>query len=109
MKASDLKKAYRPLPDNVAVQPSEIDGAGLFAVKDIPAHHEFGITHVKDNRFEDGYVRTPLGGFFNHSDKPNCEAYVDGDFIRLRSLKNIEQGHEITVKYWLYEVASESR
>ena len=104
MKPGDCKKTYRPLPDNVAVRPSEIHGTGLIAIDDIPAHHEFGITHVKDDRFEDGYIRTPLGGFFNHSNNPNCEAYVDGDFIRLRSLKNIKQGHEITVKYWLYEV-----
>ena len=95
---------YRPLPDNVAVQPSKIHGTGLVSLEDIPAGHEFGITHVKDDRFEDGYIRTPLGGFFNHSDNPNCEAYVDGDFIRLRSLEYIPVGNEITVKYWLYEI-----
>tara|TARA_B100000579_G_C22006261_1_gene477419 strand:- start:77 stop:394 length:318 start_codon:yes stop_codon:yes gene_type:complete len=104
MKPGDCRKTYSPLPDNLAVRPSKIHGTGLIATRDIPAHHEFGITHVKDDRFEDGYIRTPLGGFFNHSDNPNCEAYVDGDFICLRSLNNIKQGHEITVKYWLYEV-----
>ena len=95
---------YKPLPDNVAVRPSKIHGTGLVSLRDISAGHEFGITHVKDDRFEDGYIRTPLGGFFNHSDNPNCEAYIDGDFIRLRSLKCIPVGNEITVKYWLYEI-----
>ena len=95
---------YKPLPCNVAVRPSKIHGTGLVALEDISANHEFGITHVHDWRFADSYIRTPLGGFFNHSDTPNCEAYIDGDFIRLRSLQPIQQGEEITVKYWLYEL-----
>jgi SET domain-containing protein len=98
---------YRPLPRNVAVRPSPIHGTGLIATEDIPANHEFGITHIKDSRFEDGYIRTPLGGFFNHSENPNCEAYTDEDFIRLRALCSIPCGEEITVKYWLYEVTNE--
>tara|TARA_B100000131_G_C18010321_1_gene570196 strand:+ start:134 stop:439 length:306 start_codon:yes stop_codon:yes gene_type:complete len=96
--------SYRPLPDYLAVAPSSIEGSGLIALKDIKKNHEFGITHVKDERFEDGYIRTPLGGFFNHSDDPNCEAYIEDDFIKLRSIKNIKQGEEITVKYWLYNL-----
>ena len=95
---------YKPLPCNVAVHPSKIHGTGLVALENISAKHEFGITHVKDFRFEDGYIRTPLGGFFNHSNTPNCEAYIDGDYIRLRSLDSISKGEEITVKYWLYEM-----
>jgi len=79
------------------------------ALDNIAAGYEFGITHVQDDRFEDGYIRTPLGGFFNHSNDPNCEAYVDGEFVRLRSLKPIKRGEEITVKYWLYEVKDEGR
>ena len=73
-------------------------------LKEIKENHEFGITHIKDKRFEDGYIRTPLGGFFNHSDDPNCEAYIDEDFIKLRSIKKIKKGEEITVKYWLYDL-----
>jgi len=42
--------------------------------------------------------------FFNHSDSPNCEAYIDGDFVRLRSIKKILEGEELTVRYWLYEL-----
>ena len=99
---------YRPLPSVVAVRPSAIHGTGLMALDDIASGHEFGITHVQDDRFEDGYIRTPLGGFFNHSDDPNCEAYVDGEFIKLRSLRLIERGEEITVKYWLYEIKDKS-
>jgi len=95
---------YRPLPSNVTIKVSPIDGLGLFAIEDIPIDYEFGISHVADDRFENSYIRTPLGGFFNHSDNPNCETYVDDDFIKLRSAKNIEAGEEITVKYCLYGV-----
>ena len=98
------KMSYRPLPDYLAIAPSSIEGAGLITLKEIKANHEFGITHIKDERFEDGYIRTPLGGFFNHSEDPNCEAYIDGDFIKLKSIKKIKQGEEITVKYWLYSL-----
>jgi len=95
---------YRPLPDYLEIARSSIEGAGLITLRDIEENHEFGITHVKDSRFKDGYIRTPLGGFFNHSDNPNCEAYIDDDFIRLRSIKKIKKGEEITVKYWLYNI-----
>ncbi len=95
---------YRPLPDYLAIAPSVIEGTGLITLKEIKANHEFGITHVKDERFEDGYIRTPLGGFFNHSEDPNCEAYIEDDFIKLKSIKKIKQGEEITAKYWLYNL-----
>ena len=29
---------YRPLPDYLTIQPSKIEGLGLFAIKDIPAY-----------------------------------------------------------------------
>ena len=93
---------YRPLPDSLTVRNSPVDGLGLFAVTNIPSHCELGISHVKDDRFGDGYVRTPLGGFYNHSLDPNIEAYIDGDFIRLRTIKNVSAGDELTGKYWLY-------
>ena len=70
-----------------------------FAINEIPSHTELGISHVKDDRFSHGYIRTPLGGFFNHSKKPNCKAVYEGDFIKIITLKNINLGDEITVDY----------
>jgi len=95
---------YRPLPEKTTIRPSLIEGLGLFALIDFRKGHEFGITHVEDGEFENNYIRTPLGGFFNHSEDPNCECYVEGRYIRLRSIKPIKTGEEITVKYWLYEI-----
>jgi SET domain-containing protein len=96
---------YKPLPKYLTIKESNIHGLGLFAISDIKKDVVFGISHVKDDRFDDGYIRTPLGGFFNHSDSPNCTAYVDGDFIKVKSIVGIKSGEEITVKYWLYTLS----
>ena len=97
---------YRPLPPCLTIGKSEIDGLGLFATEDIPAGTDLGISHIEDPAFRDGYVRTPLGGFFNHSDTPNCEAkltHVDGrNEIHLKTIKDIKAGDELTAHYWLY-------
>ena len=95
---------YRPLPPEVTIRASGIQGLGLFATEDLEAGHEFGITHIKDGRFQNGYIRTPLGGFFNHSKTPNCETYIDGDFILLKTIVGVESGTELTSFYQLYEV-----
>tara|TARA_A100001011_G_scaffold210496_1_gene218782 strand:+ start:469 stop:795 length:327 start_codon:yes stop_codon:yes gene_type:complete len=92
-------KTFEPLPSNVTIKESSIHGLGLFAINEIPANIELGISHVKDSRFSHGYIRTPLGGFFNHSKKPNCEAVYIGDFIKIRTLMNINLDDEITVDY----------
>jgi len=101
---STVHNMYKPLPEFITIQNSPIHGLGLFATQTIDEGTVLGITHLKDNRFEDGYIRTPLGGFFNHSDNPNCECYKDGDFLKLKTIRTIHSDEEITVKYWLYEI-----
>jgi len=93
---------YRPLPEYLTIKSSEIDGLGLFTNVDIDDKFVFGITHIKDLRFQNGYSRTPLGGFFNHSETPNCEVFEEGDFIKLRTIRKIKAGEELTAKYTLY-------
>ena len=95
---------YRPLPQNLTIKSSKIEGLGLFATEDICAYTVLGIAHVYDEEFENKYIRTPLGGFFNHSDEPNCEAYMEGRFIMLKTIKDIKKGEELTAKYWLYSL-----
>ena len=96
---------YRPLPLCVTVTNSAIEGLGLFAIENIPVGFEFGISHILDERFENGYIRTPLGGFINHSAEANCETVVDNDgFVRIKSVVEINVGDEITLRYNLYEV-----
>jgi len=93
---------YRPLPNTLTIKTSNIDGLGLFAVSDISINTNLGITHIKDERFDNGYSRTPLGGFFNHSDTPNCHVLYNGDFIELQTITDIKAGDEITAKYTFY-------
>ena len=64
---------YRPLPNNCTIKNSTIDGLGLFATEFIEEGTDLGMTHIFDERFDDGVIRLPLGGFFNHSETPNCE------------------------------------
>lgn len=97
---------YRPLPKYLTISPSEIEGLGLFAVEDIPEGVNLGISHVD---FKNGaIIRTPLGGFYNHSEDPNVERVkmYDDHVISysLKAIKDIKAGEEITCKYTLYTI-----
>ena len=105
MKVKKIKSPYSPLPNNLTIKESEIHGLGLFATEHIDEGIILGVTHVKDGRFENGYIRTPLGGFFNHSENPNCEAVPIGkDFLVLKTIKPIDSGQELVATYWLYSI-----
>ena len=120
----------RPLPKNLTIKDSKIDGLGLFSKTKIQKNSFIGITHVKHIDFQDMYIRTPLGGFYNHSKNPNVTKissdtlpkYDFGQNIEekiketpenknnnnlkyfyLVSLKDIEPGEEILAKYTFYE------
>ncbi len=95
---------YKPLPEELTIKQSYIEGLGLFTDEDLSANTNLGISHVRDIRFENDYIRTPLGGFVNHSDNPNCEFYKKGDYIMFRSIRNINEGTELTAEYWLYDM-----
>jgi len=100
---------YKPLPKTVAIKESLIHGYGLFAIADIPYGTDLGVSHVFAVGFKDGYIRTPLGGFINHSDTPNCfkvESHEDSalTYYILQTLKDIKKGEELTVTYTIYNV-----
>ena len=67
---------YRPLPLELTIKKSPIEGLGLYATKNIKSNVFIGLTHILDERFENNYLRTPLGGFYNHSDNPNVQRMV---------------------------------
>ena len=67
---------YRPLPKCLTIKKSPIEGLGLYATEDIKANTFLGITHILDENFENNYIRTPLGGFYNHSNNPNIRRVV---------------------------------
>ena len=61
------------------------------------------MTHVQWFGEPNNLLRTPLGGFINHSDTPNCE--IMGKVKRyLFTKEDIEAGTELTVKYNMYSV-----
>ena len=62
---------YRPLPDELTIKDSKIEGLGLFATVKIKKNSFIGLTHIRDEMFEGKYIRTPLGGFYNHSKDSN--------------------------------------
>jgi len=93
---------YRPLPSYLTIKQSKIEGLGLFATEKIEESTSLGISHVSDRWFSGGYIRTPLGGFFNHSNDPNCKIVEDGRFLMLVAIKNIMPDEEITSIYTLY-------
>lgn len=96
------RKNYRPLTRGLTIGQSKIEGLGLFATLDLEDDISLGVSHYIT---PSGLIRTPLGGFYNHSNNPNCvKAKVAGKWFELITLRKIKAGEEITVKYTLYSV-----
>ena len=94
---------YKPLPQGVTIRESPIHGLGLYATEKLSKGTMLGVIHYP--RGED-YLRTPLGGFGNHSDDPNCTKMMmqeDGAWW-VFAIKDIEPDEEITWKYTLYDI-----
>ena len=100
----DRLKQYNPLPSGLTVADSGIAGQGLFTTRRLVTGTELGTSHY---RIDGEYIRTPLGGFINHSETPNCERSQ----VRIRPgfdrwnivvIEDIEEGDELTLKYKLY-------
>ena len=105
---------YKPLPDSLTIQSSSVNGQGLFAKQNIPAREKLGVTHIK---LGEKIIRTPLGGFINHSDNPNCtkshtfvtnhdDSKIKYDYKQwnLFTIKNIKKGEELTLEYTFYKI-----
>ena len=105
---------YKPLPESLTIKPSGIHHLGVFADQDIKQATNLGMTHLK---FNGTIFRTPLGGFINHSNTPNCEkvcllmtnhdnpnSKFDYKKWNLITRKNIKKGEEITLRYTFYKI-----
>ena len=90
-----IEVSYKPLPDNLELRPSEIHGYGVFALEDIPAGQMLGLSHIQSPEL----IRTPLGGYINHSMNPNCIRILEGNRWYLQSIADISEGEEITLMY----------
>ncbi len=106
--------SYQALPNSLHIKDSQVAGQGIFAKEDIPADTFLGLSHIileepEDPVFSVAYVkdeifRTPLGGFINHSDEPNCTKYCQGDRYYIKTLRDIKSGEELFLKYTFYSV-----
>ena len=96
---------YKPLPDTLTIKKSTIQGLGLFATTDRP-QSILGIGWVKQDIWPDGFVRTPMGGFINHSETPNCEKVMHEEVgvMWLKTTRDIKAGEELTIKYTMYQL-----
>ena len=116
---------YKALHSDLTIKKSSIHGLGIFAIKSIPKDTVLGVSHVKDKdntgRYHKGYIRTPLGGFINHSTKPNCikvharsnlspkhwpiiKENTEISLMAMKTMKDIKEAEELTVFYTLYKV-----
>ena len=105
---------YKPLPESLTNKPSKINGLGLFANQKIMQGTNFGMSHLK---IGDTIFRTPLGGFINHANEPNCrkaELRMTSEDLQghqysykkwnLITTQDIKEGEELTVRYTFYNV-----
>ena len=116
------KNTYKPLPDSLTIKQSGINGLGLFAKEDLAQGTNLGMSHLELGKL---IIRTPMGGFINHSNTPNCiKVYLlltHQEWNRLSDLSNtryaldfkkwnlvvikdIKKGEELTVRYTFYKV-----
>ena len=97
---------YKPLPSYLTIKKSSIHELGLFALENIALGTNLGMSHIK---FNGTIFRTPLGGFINHSDEPNCKKVRCHDdstlnYYNLYTTKAIKSGDELTLNYTLYSI-----
>ena len=89
---------YRPLVNGLTISNSDINKLGLHTTADWNAGVFLGESHVWSEARRD-WIRTPLGGFINHSNNPNCFILTTDNKRELYTVKPIKEGEEITVFY----------
>ena len=109
---------YRPLPDGLYIGVSSIEGQGLYTDRALTKGCQLGESHyrvatndVPSKHTEENksiLIRTPFGGFINHSDKPNCHRSqirvkpgLDKWIITV--VEDVNPGDELTLKYAMYD------
>ena len=114
-----MEKLYKPLSDSLTVASSSIHNLGLFAKENLKKGTNLGMSHLK---LGTQIIRTPLGGFLNHADYPNCfktklsftnednpKIKFDYTLWNLILIKDIKKGEELTVQYEWYKVNKNDR
>jgi len=102
--------SYKPLPDGLFIKESIIEGQGLFTNRDLTLSCDLGTSHYE---IDEILIRTPLGGFINHSNTPNCvrkmiKAGPKFDKWDIIVVENIKAGDELTLKYSIYNTKEDN-
>ena len=108
---------YKPLPSGLIIKDSDIQGQGVFTTRDLhvgcnlgESHYRIdtsGVESINQEENKNLLIRTPLGGFINHSEEPNChrtQIRIKPGFDKwiITVIKNITAGEELTLKYTMY-------
>ena len=108
---------YKPLPSGLVIKDSDIQGQGVFTTRDLhvgcnlgESHYRIdtsGVESINQEENKNLLIRTPLGGFINHSEEPNChrtQIRIKPGFDKwiITVIKNITAGEELTLKYTMY-------
>ena len=109
-----MVEKYKPLPKELRLGFSKIHDIGLLAKEKINRGQNLGISHIQIGK---ELFRTPLGGFINHSDNPNCTKSMaritnaadltlktDYKIWRLFTLDDIKEDEELTLTYTFYKI-----
>ena len=105
---------YKPLPESLTIKESGIHDLGLFAKEGIAQGTDLGMSHVL---IGSGIIRTPMGGFINHSNTANIVKVelkineTDDPLLKIATkkwnlitLRDIKEEEELTVKYTFYDI-----
>ena len=109
---------YKPLPDGLYIGMSSIEGQGVYTSRALfkgcqlgESHYRVATNDVPSKHTEENksiLIRTPFGGFINHSDKPNCHRSqirvkpgLDKWIITV--VEDVNPGDELTLKYTMYD------
>ena len=92
---------YQALPSTLHVKDSPVAGQGIFALEEIPVGMVLGMSHII---IDNVIYRTPLGGFINHSDDPNCMKWNEDNKYFVKTIKPIHRDEELFLKYTFYKI-----
>ena len=112
-------REYRPIPDNLEVRDSEIEGQGLFVNKgyNLTKGQRLGLAHLDLSELDVAEEvktelpqktwRSPMVSFVNHDDSPNCKVVWEDNVSTLYATRDVPSGEELTLDYSLGRAGSQ--
>lgn len=92
-------------PPRLVPMHQSVDGVGLTTLSALNLDEILGVSHIEDERFQDGYIRTYLGALINHAEPEdaNCRYTVFGEpgerILYLTANEIVYPGQELLIPY----------